>query len=171
MKLRGKIALGVVLSGVAYTTHALIKRDRQAAEELRHHLGAPERVVQFERGFDFWRIEHYGDRHYIFCNNRLLTQTNFSVYDVPHNSGVWFEWKGRRELAEKAEGWKFGRRKYVSNLPIFQSSNLLPVLIDMPVSGYPRWSRLYLLDSLRDLRLVASDLHRLATERSLGPGQ
>ena len=56
-KLRGKIALGVILSGVAYTTHALIKHDRQATEKLRHRLGPPDRVVQFERGFDLWRIQ------------------------------------------------------------------------------------------------------------------
>ena len=85
-KLKGKIALGVILSGVAYTTHTLIKRDRQTAAELRHHLGAPERVVQFERGFDSWRIEHYGNRHYIFRNNRLLTKTNFSFSNMPPSS-------------------------------------------------------------------------------------
>ena len=73
-KLRGKIVLGVILSGVAYTTHALIKHDRQATEKLRHRLGLPERVVHFERGFDLWRIEYYGEQHYIFRNSRLLTK-------------------------------------------------------------------------------------------------
>ena len=176
-KLRGKIALGVILSGVAYTTHALIKRDRQIAEKLRHHLGVPERVVEFERGFDFWRIEHYADRHYIFRNNRLLTMRNgvtnpaysHSVYDVPHNSGVWFGWQDRRGTVEKAEGWKFGKKKYASNLPIFQSSIFFPFLTDMPVSGCPRWLRLCLLDSLRAPQLVSSDPGQLAIERSLDP--
>ena len=166
-KLRGKIVLGVVLSGVAYTTHALIKRDRQTAAELQHRLGSPERVVHFERGFDLWRIAYYREQHYIFRNNRLLTKTNFAVCNVPHDSGVWFGWQGRSGLAEKTEGWKFGKKTYASNLPIFQSSNPLPFLIDMPVSGYPRWSQLYLLDSLRAPELVVSDPHRLATERSL----
>ena len=169
VKLRGKIALGVILSGIAYTTHALIKRDRQVVEELRHHFGAPERVVEFERGFDFWRIEHYEGRHYIFRNNRLLTKTNFSVRDVSESSVGGFHWKDRRGLEEKAEGWKFGQKTYASNLPIFQSSNLLPVLTDRPVSGNPRWSQLCLLDSLRVPLLVSSDPHRLATERSLDP--
>ena len=109
VKLRGKIALGVILSGVAYTTHALIKRDRQAAAELRRQLGAPEQVVQFERGFDLWRIEHYRNRHYIFRNNRLLTigqrEINdtpirsrisnpiYSAYEVPRGSGVCRCWQ------------------------------------------------------------------------------
>ena len=176
-KLRGKIALGVILSGVAYTTHALIKRDGQVAEKLRHHLGVPERVVEFERGFDFWRIEHYADRHYIFRNNRLLTIGNrvtnpacsCCAYDVPHNSGVWFGWQDRRWLRIKAEGWKFGNKKHTSNLPIFQSSIFFPFLIDTPVSKYPKWSQLYLLDSLRAPQLVSSDPGRLAIERSLDP--
>ena len=169
MKLRGKIALGVILSGIAYTTHTFIKRDRQAAEKLRHQLGTPERVIEFERGFDFWRIEYYEERDYIFRNNRLLTKTNFSVRDVPEGSDGGFDWKGRSGLVEKSEGWKFGQKTYASNLPIFQSSNLLTFLTDRPVSGYPKWSQLYLLRSLRVPQLVSSDLHRLATERSLDP--
>ena len=169
-KLRGKITLGVILSGVAYTTHAFINRDRQVAEELRHRLGAPERVVHFERGFDLWRIEHYAERHYIFRNNRLLTKTNFPVSDVPHESNVWFGWKNKRWVAQKAEVWKFGKKTYASNLPIFQSSIFFPFLIDMPVSGYPKWLQFCLLDSPQVPQLVSSDLDRLATEHSLGPG-
>ena len=194
-KLRGKIALGVILSGVAYTTHALIKRDRQAAEKLRRHLGVPERVVEFERGFDFWRIEHYADRHYIFRNNRLLTivkratndtligngvtnpeetpqQKPCCAYNVPPDSGVRFGWQAG-SLEEI--GWKSGRMEnWGPILPIFRSSspvpsNFLPFLTDMPVSGNPRWSRLYLLDSLRVPQLVFSDPGRLAIERSLDP--
>ena len=166
-KLRGKIVLAGILSGVTYATHVLIKRDRQTAADLRQNFGSPERVVHFERGFDSWRIEYYGERHYIFRNNRLLTKTSFSVCNAPHDSGVWFGWQNRRRLQKKAEAWKFGKKTYAANLPIFQSSNLLPFLIDMPVSGYPRWSQPYLLDSLRAPQLVVSDLHRLATERSL----
>ncbi len=186
VKLRGKIALGVILSGVAYTTHALIKRDRQAAAELRHQLGAPEQVVQFERGFDLWRIEHYRNRHYVFRNNRLLTieqqainDTSIrsrvpnpagSAYTVPRGSGVCRCWQAGN-LKEKSEGWHFGKKKRASNLPIFRSSNLFPFLTDMTVSGYPRWSQLYLLDSLQVPQFVFSDRRRLATERSLAPEQ
>ena len=227
VKLRGKIALGVILSGVAYTTHALIKRDRQAAAELRHQLGAPERVVQFERGFDLWRIEHYGERHYVFRNNRLLKigqqaindtpigsgVTNpeetpkqkpcsvckdisiesgvsnpvYSAYEVPYNSGVWSRWQDKRGLADKAKAWKFRRawlgewkngrlEDWMPIPPLFHASIqvpsiFFPSLTDMPVSGYPRWSRLYLLDSLQVPQFVFSDRRRLATERSLAPEQ
>lgn len=171
-KLRGKIALGLILSGVAYTTHALIKHDKLVAEELRHHLGVPERVVQFERGFDFWRIEHYADRHYIFRNNRLLTKTNFSISEVPRGSAAGRGWQtGSLE----GLGWKNGRMEdWVPIFPLFHasipvSSIFFPVFTDMPVSGSPKWSRLYLLDSLQVPQLVSSDLHRSATERSLDP--
>ena len=168
-KLRGKTALGVILFGIAYTTHALIKHDRQAAEELRHHLGAPERVVQFERGFDLWRIEHYGKQHYIFRNNRLLTKTNFSVCNAPYKSGMRFSWQDRGWLAGKGEGWKDRRKEHASTLLHLHASAFPPFLIDTPVSGNPRWSQLYLLGSLRVPQLVVSDLHRLAAERSLDP--
>lgn len=167
-KLRGKIALGVVLSGIAYTTHTLMKRDRQTVAELRHHLGVPERVVQFERGFDLWRIEHYADRHYIFRNNRLIPKQGlkvpFSDYNLRPNSLERLRWKGgSRE--ERWEGWK----ECSSNLPAFQSSNLPHFLSDTPVLRYPRWSQLYLLDSLEVPQLVSFDLRRLAIGRSLDP--
>ena len=164
-KLKGKIALGVILSGIAYTTHALIKRDRQAAEKLRHHLGVPERVVEFERGFDLWRIEYYAERHYIFRSNRFIPKQDlkvpFSDYNRSPDSLERLRWNGgSRE--ERLEGWK----ESSSNLPTFKSSNLLPFLTDMPVSGNPRWLRLYLLDSLQGPQFVSSDLRRSATGRS-----
>ena len=164
-KLRGKIALGVILSGIAYTTHTLIQRDRQAAEELRHHLGVPERVIEFERGFDLWRIEYYEAQHYIFRNNRFIPKQGievpFSDYNRSLNSLERLRWKGgSRE--ERLEGWK----KRASNLPTLQSSDLSHFLTDMPVSENPRWLRLYLLDSLKVPQLVSSDLRRWATGRS-----
>ena len=171
-KLRGKITLGVILSGIAYTTHALIKRDRQAAEKLRHRLGAPGRVVEFERGFDLWRIEYYRDRHYIFRNNRLLTKMNFSIYKVPQGSIArqgWqagsleeLGWKNRR-----IEGWVPILPRFHASIPV--PSKFLPFFIDMPVSRSPKWSQSYLLDSLQVPQLVSSDPHRLATGRSLDP--
>ena len=165
-KLRGKIVLAGILSAVAYATHVLIKRDGQTAAELRQNFGSPERVVHFERGFDSWRIEYYGERHYIFRNNRLLTKTSFPVSNVPRNSSVWFNWQDNW-LEEKEEEWKYERKERAFTLLRFHASTFPPFLIDMPVSGYPRWSQPYLLDSLRAPQLVVSDLHRLATERSL----
>ena len=72
VKLRGKIALGGILSGLAYVTYALVTRDKRAAEKLHLHLGPPDRVIQFERGFDRWRINYYGEKCYLFRNNLFI---------------------------------------------------------------------------------------------------
>lgn len=75
VKTQGKLALAVILGGVAILTKYLGERDQQAVEVLHAKLGQPERVVTFERGFDRWRIEWYGDRRYVFRNNILQTET------------------------------------------------------------------------------------------------
>ena len=72
VKLRGKIALGGILSGLACVTYALVTRDKRAAEKLQLHLGPPDRVIQFERGFDRWRVNYYGEQCYLFRNNLFI---------------------------------------------------------------------------------------------------
>ena len=72
VKLRGKIALGGILSGLAYGTYTLVTRDKRAAGKLQLHLGPPDRVIQFERGFDRWRINDYGEQCYLFRNNLFI---------------------------------------------------------------------------------------------------
>ena len=170
VKLRGKIALGGILSCLAYVTHALVKRDKRAVEELHLRLGPPDRVVQFERGFDLWRIDAYGERSYVFRNNRLMPEKPLKVvcstYDVPPNSIERLSWKGGSP-EERREGWK----KCSSNLPIFQSSNLLPFLIDTPFSRNPKWLQLYPLHPRRAPRLVFSYLYRLGDEHLLDQPQ
>lgn len=166
VKLRGKIALAGILSGLAYATHTLIKRDRRAVEKLRCHLGPPERVVQFERGFDLWRIDYYGERCYIFRNNRLteieLVETDGFLSGDARDSMVWHGGK-----AGRPEGWKDGRKEYASTLPFFHSSTFPPFLIDRLVLGSPKWSRLFPLHLQRAPQLVSSGLYRLGAERSL----
>ena len=170
VKLRGKIALGGILSGLAYVTHTLVKRDKRAVEELHLRLGPPDRVVQFERGFDLWRIDAYGEQSYVFRNNRLMPEKPLkavcSTYDAPLNPIERLRWKGGSP-EERRKGWK----KCSSNLPIFQSSNLLPFLIDTPFSRNPKWLQLYPLHPRRAPRLVFSYLYRLGGEHLLGQPQ
>ena len=71
-QIKGKIALGGILSGIAYVTYRLVKNDKRAAEKLQLHLGPPDRVTQFERGFDRWRIDAYREQCYLFRNNLLI---------------------------------------------------------------------------------------------------
>ena len=73
-KTQGKLALVAILGGVAILTRYLVGRDQQAAKALHAKLGPPERVIEFERGFDRWRIEWYGNQRYIFQNNVLQKQ-------------------------------------------------------------------------------------------------
>jgi len=171
VKLRGKITLAGVLSGLAYATHTLIKRDRRAVERLQLHLGPPERVVQFERGFNLWRIDYYREQYYLFRNNRLIKKkplkTPLDFYGTPSNSKIYpGDWEIER-LEEKREGWKYVRKKRPSILPFFHSSASLPFLIDTLVLGSPRWSRLCLLHLQRAPQLVSFYRYRLANERLL----
>ena len=70
-KTGGKLALVAMLSGVAILTRYLVKRDIRTSKELHAQLGAPDRIVEFERGFDRWRIEWYCNRRYFFRNDVL----------------------------------------------------------------------------------------------------
>ncbi len=167
VKLRGKIVLGGILSGVAYATYALVKRDKRAAEKLQLHLGPPDRVIQFERGFDRWRINAYGEQCYLFRNNRLVGKT---ALKISCSCSI-------KRLPWKTLGWKNGGMEgwnlQPSNLPTFQSntfqpSNQTPFLIDTPVSDRPTWLRLSLSRPQRVPQSVSSYLYRLEAGRLLG---
>ena len=155
VKLRGKIALGGILSGLAYATYALVTRDKRATEKLQLRLGPPDRVVQFERGFDRWRIDAYGEQCYLFRNNRLVDQKALKV-----SCSRSIEWK-----KGSMEGW--GPQS--SDLPVFQPSSLSPFLTDTPVSVHPKWLRLSLSRPQRVPQFVSSCLYRLEAGRLLGP--
>ena len=144
VKLRGKIALAGILSGFAYATYALIKRDRRAVEKLQLHLGPPERVVQFERGFDLWRIDYYREQCYLFQNNRFIKSVPCADLQSGH----------RANIRSKTYTRKF----------------MPPFLIDTPVLVSPRWSRLCLLHLQQAPQLVSFGLYRLGAERSLDLG-
>ena len=143
VKLRGKIALAGILSGLAYVTHALVTRDRRAMERLRLQFGPPERVVEFERGFDLWRIDHYGERCYMFRNNRFI------------KSAVCVDLQSEHRAYTRIETCtcKFGP----------------PFLIDTPVLVTPKWLRLCPLHLQRAPQFVSSYLYQLEDARLLDP--
>ena len=70
-KAQGKLGMIAILSGVAILTRYLVKRDIRASENLRTKLGPPDRIDEYERGFDRWRVQWHGDQHYLFRNNLL----------------------------------------------------------------------------------------------------
>ena len=148
VKLRGKIALAGILSGLAYATHVLVKRDRRAMEKLEFRLGPPDRVVQFERGFDSWRINYYRKQCYLFRNNRFIKIVPCANLRSHHP--------------------RYAYQTHV-NLRIDTRTSMPPFLIDTPVLVNPKWSQLSPLHPQRVPRFVSSDLYRLEAERLLGP--
>lgn len=183
-KFKGKLVLVGMLSGLAYLTHAFVARDKRAVETLQHHLGPPERVMQFERGFDRWRVHCYGEQCYLFRNNRFIQKKplkGFSLYDAPPGSIAWLGWKGaphpllgrRRRMEEKREEWKKrgkgGSIEERNALPRFQPSAFSPFLTYTLVLGNPRWLPLSLWHPPRALQSVSSGLYRLVGERLPDP--
>ena len=178
IKLRGKIALGGILSGLAYVTHRLVTRDKRAAEKLQLHLGPPDRVIRFERGFDRWRINYYGEQCYLFRNNRFIKtvpcaslQSDFLMNVPSHRPPLRYRWASDMSLR-----FLFQRSVEVNQKPlrneVGQSAKAKrikkPFLIDTPFSRNPRWLQLYLSRPQRAPQLVFSYLYRLEDERLPG---
>ena len=150
VKLRGKLALVGILSGVAYLTHTLVKRDRHAAEELKSQLGQAEHIIQIERGFDKWEIHHFPEQAYYFLNNRIIRKkaaNAFSLNQTFHNTVQW-------------------------NLLPYHTSNrnrsVSSVLTDTTFLVNPRWLSLYPLRQLLIPQSATPYLHRLEREHWLG---
>ena len=154
VKLRGKIALGGILSGLAYAAYTLVKRDKRAAEKLQLHLGPPDHVIQFERGFDQWRINYYGEQCYLFRNNLFIETVPCTSLPSDFSD----RWNFAPPAIAKRSGAKHERRTFKN-----------PFLTDTPVSSPPKWLRLYLLRPQRAPQFVSSCLYRWGDERSLGP--
>ena len=83
VKTQGKLAIVAILGGVAILTKYLVGRDQAAVKALHAKFGPPERVTKFDRGFDQWRIEWYGNRRYVFRNNVLQKNTNTKQGEIP----------------------------------------------------------------------------------------
>ena len=179
VKLRGKIALGGILSGLAYVTYALVTHDKRAAEKVKRHLGPPDRVIQFERGFDRWRINYYGEQCYLFRNNLFIKtvpcgslQSDFLIDRPSHRLPLYY-----RRTSDMSLRFLFQEVVEINQKPLrngmVRSAKVKrlkkPFLIDMPVSGNPTWLWLCLSLPQRVPQLVFSDLYRLADERLLGP--
>lgn len=74
-KTQGKLSLLILLAGIAVLTRMLINSDKKKIEKLHSRLGPPDRIVEFQKGFDNWRIEWYGEKGYPFRNGVLQNET------------------------------------------------------------------------------------------------
>ncbi len=73
-KTTGKLAMIAILSVTAFVVKMLVDRDRREVAGLREKLGPPDRAVEFQEGFDHWRVEWYGDRVCVLRNGVLYKQ-------------------------------------------------------------------------------------------------
>jgi hypothetical protein len=67
-KLLGKLTMVAILSVNAFIVKKLVDRDINKTISIHKNLGLPDRVVEYQEGFDHWRIEWYGDYIYTFRN-------------------------------------------------------------------------------------------------------
>lgn len=137
VKLRGKLALVGILSGIAYLTHTLVKRDMHAAETLQVQLGRPEHIVQIERGFDQWDVHYYREHTYFFLNNRFIRKKTHKAFFLNQASpDLDFTGQG-------LSSYRIGRLEDSSSF------------IYKPFSVNPRWSSFYLLRQQQGLQSVS----------------
>ena len=71
----GKLSLVILLTGIAALTKLLVNSDKKEVEELHSSFGPPDRIMKFQKGFDNWRIEWYGEKGYLFRNEVLQNET------------------------------------------------------------------------------------------------
>ena len=77
-KTLGKLTMIAILSATAFVVKILVNRDQNEVAELHKRLGRPDRSIEFQEGFDHWRMEWYGNCAYIFRNGVLYKNTNIS---------------------------------------------------------------------------------------------
>ena len=81
----GKLSLISLLIGIAVLTKLLVKKDGKKVEELHLRLGLPDRIAEFQKGFDNWRIEWYGEKGYLFRNEVLQDETIRDFSEINFN--------------------------------------------------------------------------------------
>ena len=67
-KMLGKLTMVAILSATAFIVKKLADRDIKETARIRENLGSPDRVIEFQEGFDHWRIEWHANYIYAFRN-------------------------------------------------------------------------------------------------------
>ncbi len=67
-KMLGKITMVAVLSVTSFVVKKLVNRDIRETTKIHKKLGKPDKVIEFQEGFDYWRMEWHGDYVYAFRN-------------------------------------------------------------------------------------------------------
>lgn len=147
VKLRGKLTLAGILAGLTYATYTLVRIDRHTAQELQFQLGTPQRIIQFERGFEKWSVNYYQDHFYMFLNNRFIRKKAYSTSSLMEQSSVTSDYNfSRNDFSDRQE---------------------FSIYINMPSSVNPKWLSPFLWHQQLILTPVSSDLHLLEDVHSL----
>ncbi len=75
----GKLTMVVILSVTAFLVKKLVNRDIDKTIKVREELGKPDRHIEFHEGFDYWRVEWYGDDVYVFRNDIFSHRMNLTT--------------------------------------------------------------------------------------------
>ena len=67
-KILGKITMVAILSATAFVVKKLVNKDVRETTKIRKKLGIPDKVIEFQEGFDYWRMEWHGNYVYAFRN-------------------------------------------------------------------------------------------------------
>ena len=156
VKFRGKLTLAGILAGLTYVTYTLVRQDRDTAEALQFQLGPPTRIIEFERGFEEWRVNYYRDHYYMFLNNRFIRKKAYSTSFLNHDASDLLE--QNFPLYDISD-----RQDFLRSLNKRSSVNpkwLSPLLWHQPLIPIPASSDLLLLEGVHSLhqRLQLSHL-------------
>jgi hypothetical protein len=67
-KMLGKITMTAILSVTALVVKKLVNKDIRETEKIHKKLGIPDKAIEFQEGFDYWRMEWHGNYVYAFRN-------------------------------------------------------------------------------------------------------
>jgi hypothetical protein len=75
----GKLTMVAVLSVTAFFVKKLVDRDINKTVMIRKELSTPDRYVEFQQGFDSWRVEWHGENIYVFRNGIFSHKMNIAT--------------------------------------------------------------------------------------------
>lgn len=68
----GKLSMALILSGIAVTVKLLIHMDHNNMKLIHAKYGNPDNFIEFRNGLDLLRVEFYGDKVFVYRNERLI---------------------------------------------------------------------------------------------------
>ncbi|HGJ64243.1 TPA: hypothetical protein ENS27_02510 [bacterium] len=64
----GKLTMVLSLSAMAFFVKKIVNNDINKTLAIRKEIGKPEKLIEYQEGFDNWRLEWHGNYIYVFRN-------------------------------------------------------------------------------------------------------